>query len=38
MTVFDDIKALDKLIKEKIYEPIGLTYYPDGHWELWYGE
>lgn len=18
--------------------PIGLTYYPDGHWELWYGE
>lgn len=37
--IFKDLDYLKKLFKElKGPEPIGLKFYPDGHWELWYGE
>lgn len=36
--IFKDLDYLKKLFKEiGGTGPIGLTFYPDGHWELWYG-
>ena len=36
MTVFDDIEYLMNIYKN--IAPIGITIYPIGGWELWWGE
>ena len=35
---FEDFKVLEEYMKKHLYEPVGITIYPDKHWELWYYE